>query len=356
MVPRPPLARLVVELIIQMRSHGRPFGRGDAVDHGVAERAVRRDLVAAQDAVLLGAQTLDGAAALVIEEVGAEFHRDAVQGFEGVGEQQQLALRVEWAALRALAIPGRTDLHAAVGGIDVHVGRHAHDLTVAIEHGEGEHRARGLKTEPPVDFLAHVVRRRNRGVPDGGELTILHGLDQPLAVLMRQRLQTGMLSAQGDGIRPGHCRSLSVVIASEANQSRLSAPHPEERGTRVSKDEGPAGGLALRDAREGRAPQGEGLPDCFAPRNDGLAHLFRKFNGKPLRGQSMAISSPLPESVMWAVFSSGPPKAMLVVTRSPVGTCSTRVPSGAITEMQPETRVATQTLPFASTASESNIW
>jgi hypothetical protein len=27
-------------------------------------------------------------------------------------------------------------------------------------------------------------------------------------------------------------------------------------------------------------------------------HLFRKFNGKPPRGQSMAISSPLPDSVM----------------------------------------------------------
>jgi hypothetical protein len=34
------------------------------------------------------------------------------------------------------------------------------------------------------------------------------------------------------------------------------------------------------------------------PSNDGLAHLFRKFNGKPPRGQSMAISSPLPDSVM----------------------------------------------------------
>src|SRR6266850_6920842 len=43
---------------------------------------------------------------------------------------------------------------------------------------------------------------------------------------------------------------------------------------------------------------------------------------------------------------------MLVVTRSPVGTCSTIEPSGAITEMQPEIKVATQTLPDASTASE----
>ena len=35
---------------------------------------------------------------------------------------------------------------------------------------------------------------------------------------------------------------------------------------------------------------------------------------------------------------------------------SNGMPSGAITEMQPEISVATQTLPPASTASESNIW
>ena len=78
-----------------MRLHRRPFGGGDAVDHGVAQRAVRRDLVAAQNAVLLGAEALDGAATLVVEEVRAEFDRDAVQRLEGVPEQQQLALRVE---------------------------------------------------------------------------------------------------------------------------------------------------------------------------------------------------------------------------------------------------------------------
>src|SRR4030095_4075936 len=102
-----------------------------------------------------------------------------------------------------------------------------------------------------------------------------------------------------------------------------------------------------------------GLLRRYAPRNDVdvcRLHLFKKFSGNPGRDQSIAISSPLPDSVMYAVFSSGPPKAMLVVTRSPVGTCSTIAPSGAITEMQPEISVATQTLPFASTASESNIW
>src|SRR4051794_2931420 len=110
MVPRPPLARLVVELIFEMRLHRRPFGGGDAVHHRVAQRAVRRDLVAAQDTVLLRAQALDGAAALVIEEMRTEFDRDAIQRLEGVPEQQQLALRVERPALRTLAVPGRTDL------------------------------------------------------------------------------------------------------------------------------------------------------------------------------------------------------------------------------------------------------
>src|SRR5258707_14640283 len=64
--------------------------------------------------------------------------------------------------------------------------------------------------------------------------------------------------------------SKNSVIASAAKQSRICVPHPEERGTRVSKDGGPAGGLALRDAREVRAPQGEGLPDCLARTDERL--------------------------------------------------------------------------------------
>ena len=65
-----------------MRLHRQPFGCDDAVNHGVAQRAVRRDLVAAQDAVLLGAEPFDGAPALVIEKMRAEFDRDAIQLFE----------------------------------------------------------------------------------------------------------------------------------------------------------------------------------------------------------------------------------------------------------------------------------
>ncbi len=57
---------------------------------------------------------------------------------------------------------------------------------------------------------------------------------------------------------------------------------------------------------------------------------------------------------MKAVVSPGPPKAMLVVSGSPVGTNSIDAPSGEMIVMPPFTIVATQTLPSASTASESS--
>src|SRR5271167_1539587 len=98
------LPRLLVQLVSQMRPHRRPFGSDDAVDHGVAQRAVGRDLMAAQNTVELGPQPLDAAPALVIEKMGAEFDRDAIELVEGMRQQQQFALRVERAALHAFGI------------------------------------------------------------------------------------------------------------------------------------------------------------------------------------------------------------------------------------------------------------
>src|SRR3990167_5053586 len=61
------------ELEIQVGLHRRPFAGHDAVDAGVAQRTVRIgvavDLVRAHHAVELGAQALDTATALVVEEV-----------------------------------------------------------------------------------------------------------------------------------------------------------------------------------------------------------------------------------------------------------------------------------------------
>src|ERR1700719_1749417 len=103
-----------------MRFHRRPFGRDDTVNHSVAQCAVRRNLVAAQDTVLLGPQPLDAAPAWVIEEMRAELYRNAIELLECMPQQEQLALGVERAALHALGIPGRADLDPPVRRIDVH--------------------------------------------------------------------------------------------------------------------------------------------------------------------------------------------------------------------------------------------
>ena len=60
-----------------MGADGGPLGSGDGVDGGVADRAVFGEDVGAEDAVKARAETLDSAAALEIEDVGAKLDGDA---------------------------------------------------------------------------------------------------------------------------------------------------------------------------------------------------------------------------------------------------------------------------------------
>src|SRR5262249_16907556 len=87
---RPPHAPGPRQLEGEVRLHRRPFAGNDAVDAGIAQRAVPRALLAAQDAVELGSQALDAAPARLLEEVRAEFDGDAVGRLERVREQEEL--------------------------------------------------------------------------------------------------------------------------------------------------------------------------------------------------------------------------------------------------------------------------
>jgi hypothetical protein len=104
-----------------------------------------------------------------------------------MAEQQQFALGIDGAALHPLGIPGRTDLKAPVRRIDVHVGGHAGDLAIGIEHRPWQHRARRLQAEPAVDLLLHAFRAGNRGVPQLPQLAVPHRLGQAVEMIMRQR-------------------------------------------------------------------------------------------------------------------------------------------------------------------------
>jgi hypothetical protein len=59
--------------------------------------------------------------------------------------------------------------------------------------------------------------------------------------------------------------------------------------------------IARSEATKQSTISAEAFLDCFASLAmtvTSTVYLFRKLSGKPPRGQSMAISSPLPDSVM----------------------------------------------------------
>src|SRR5262249_77039 len=85
--------------------HCGPLAPDDAVDIGVAQRAVRGDLMVAQDAIEFRSQAFDRSSALMIEGVSPEFDGDAVERLECVREQHQLALGIQRRALDAPAVP-----------------------------------------------------------------------------------------------------------------------------------------------------------------------------------------------------------------------------------------------------------
>src|SRR5579872_4341801 len=116
-----------------MRFYRGPFGGGDAVNASVAQSAVARHLMAAQNAIELCPQPLDRFATLLVEKVCAELDRDAAETLKSMIEQQQFSFGVQSGALHAVAIPGRTDLHPLVHGIDVHICRHTHWLSGGVE-------------------------------------------------------------------------------------------------------------------------------------------------------------------------------------------------------------------------------
>src|SRR5690606_38311598 len=94
------------QLKLLMCFHRGPLGGGDAIHASVAQRPVGHALMSAKNAVQLGAQAFDGPATLLVEEMCAELHRQAVQPIERMTQQQQLGLGIHMRALRTACIPG----------------------------------------------------------------------------------------------------------------------------------------------------------------------------------------------------------------------------------------------------------
>src|SRR6202521_2527924 len=106
------------ELIVEVSLHRRPLAIEDAVDAGIADRAIAIKPVLPEHAVESGAQSLDRATAMLVHETRAKFNRDARQPFERVRQQEELTFGVQRRALHALSVPRRADLHASIGRVD----------------------------------------------------------------------------------------------------------------------------------------------------------------------------------------------------------------------------------------------
>ena len=180
-----------------MSFDGRPFAIEDAIHTGVSQCAITHQHVLAQDAIEFGAEPFNGGAALTIKEMSTKFHGDAVQRFERMREQQQLAFCVHAAALDLLAIPGRADLDATMSGIDIQIGRHADRAAAGfLDHRKGQHRALLLQTHPPFDFGPQPLGRRNHRVPQLPQFAILQRFEQISVMHLRQRHERDALAVQ----------------------------------------------------------------------------------------------------------------------------------------------------------------
>src|SRR5690606_5075964 len=192
------------KLPFKMGTNRRPLGRHDAIDAGIAQRAVRGALMAAQYAVELGPQPFNGTTALMIDEVRPEFDRQAIERVKGVGQQEQLGFRVQLRALNASRIPGRADLDPRARGIDIHVGGHPDDAAArALDDRERNHGPGRLQRESAFYLSFHAVRRRNARIPELPEGSITHGRNQAVFMRGAKGDQLNVLSDQCGRVNPG---------------------------------------------------------------------------------------------------------------------------------------------------------
>src|SRR5690606_15698174 len=175
---------------LEMASHGGPFAVYDRKYHGVPQAAVGEALVVAQDAVLLGAEPGDRLARGMVEPVGPELDRDAVECLEGVPRRQGLAFGVERGALDRGGVPRGADLEPTLPWLDVHVPGRSDDALVAqAPHHEGQGAAGIALVEGIGDPVVHVFRPRHLGVPEVPELPVGRRVHELGAVGLVERLE-----------------------------------------------------------------------------------------------------------------------------------------------------------------------
>src|SRR5215510_631384 len=199
------------EAELEVSLHVRPFASEDAVEHGVARRAVAARCVMAEDAVLLRPQRVDRPLRREVEVVGAQAHHLAPERVEGMPEEEQLAAGVDVAALPVLSVPGVADLDAIDRGDDVVIARAADDRAARdLPHRPRQHVPGDLPGEGFGDVRLRPLRFRHRREPELPEPTVRGRGGKPILMLACERLQADAVALEDDGAEVDHGRRSPV--------------------------------------------------------------------------------------------------------------------------------------------------
>ena len=151
----------------------------------------RDPAIFAEHALAHAAYSLDGPLGPLVVRVGGEADANTEERFEGVPEQQILALGVYGGTLMRRRVPSAADLNAPVFGQIVVDASHAdragcrevNDCKVVLV-------ARRLAAEPQLQNRSHVLFGGGpRVCQSAPKVVVLAGIEERLGVAQRKRLQ-----------------------------------------------------------------------------------------------------------------------------------------------------------------------
>ena len=148
-----------------------------------------------------------------VEIVGAQADHLASERVERVPQQEQLASGIDMRPLRALPVPGMTDLDAVDRAHDVVVaGRPDDRAGCLVAHHPRQHVTGPLPLERIADVAAHAARQRHGGVPQLPQPSVGCRGFETVVVSLAERLQSNTAALEHYWLDVNHAGQFNCQI------------------------------------------------------------------------------------------------------------------------------------------------
>src|SRR5579872_4383862 len=182
-----------------MRTHFRPLRAQNGIVHRVSHPARGCNHVAAENALLHGAQAAYGIAGLLIQSIGFELDTVHAQSLEGMPQEEQLGFRIDCRTLMSWCDPRPANLEPAVLEDDIGEARAADRLTVCSKHdGERQRRSSLLIFQCGLHIRTHFLLSVDGNRDPLPESRFQSHPSQAGHVLKRQRLEADGMTRERD--------------------------------------------------------------------------------------------------------------------------------------------------------------